>query len=98
MKEDIALENVPHIASEKCDNIRDVDRVLNKEWLLKKLEELPDNHREIITLRYLEQLSYKEMSEITGKDEGALRVAVMRIIKRLQEDIDREKEIKISVA
>jgi RNA polymerase sigma-70 factor, ECF subfamily len=43
---------------------------------------LSDAEREVITLRYLEDLDYAEISQITGKKEGAIRTGLSRAMDR----------------
>ena len=47
---------------------------------------LPAKEKEILLLRFVEGLSYSEISSITGMSQGSLRNAVSRAIKRLQKD------------
>jgi RNA polymerase sigma-70 factor (ECF subfamily) len=46
---------------------------------------LPEIQRDMITLRYLQELEYHEIAEITGRTEESIRQAVSRGIKTLQE-------------
>jgi len=50
------------------------------------LQGLPVRDREILQLRFIENLSYEEIAEITGMTQGSLRNVVHRSIRRLQED------------
>jgi RNA polymerase sigma-70 factor, ECF subfamily len=43
---------------------------------------LSDAEREVISLRYLEDLDYVEISQITGKKEGAIRTGLSRAMDR----------------
>ena len=45
---------------------------------------LPDEQREIIVLRYIEDLPYQDISLIMNKGEGALRVLHNRAMKNLR--------------
>ena len=55
-------------------------------WLdvLKALECLPDRQRVAVTLRYVQDLPYAEISEVTGWPEGTAKTLVRRGIRRLQ--------------
>lgn len=46
---------------------------------------LPEAQRDMITLHYLQELSYAEIATITGRSEESIRQAVSRGIKTLQE-------------
>ncbi|MBF0410364.1 MAG: RNA polymerase sigma factor [Candidatus Riflebacteria bacterium] len=45
-----------------------------------------DREREILLLRYVEGLSYEEISEIMGLSNGSLRNIVSQTVKRLSEE------------
>jgi RNA polymerase sigma-70 factor (ECF subfamily) len=62
---EIPLEDVQILSDERED--RDM-----KEALLKAIDELPVEQREIILLRYFEGLSYKEIAETVGKPIGTV--------------------------
>ncbi|MDX1395945.1 MAG: RNA polymerase sigma factor, partial [Gemmatimonadota bacterium] len=47
------------------------------------LEELPDEQREAIVLRYLSELSYAEISETTGASANTVASRVYRGLRRL---------------
>jgi RNA polymerase sigma-70 factor (ECF subfamily) len=54
-----------------------------KDFIQKALSILPELQREIITLRYLQELEYPEIAAITGKNEEALRQIVSRAMRVL---------------
>jgi RNA polymerase sigma-70 factor (ECF subfamily) len=49
------------------------------------LSDLPPEQREAFLLKYVEELSYEEMSEITGVGISALKMRVKRSCERLRE-------------
>ena len=57
----------------------------------KALFRLREMERHLIVLRYFEDLSYREIAKVVGKNEGAVRVSIYRILKtlkvQLKEDI-----------
>ena len=58
----------------------------NEEWrlLLRCLHELPDDQREAIKLRYLEECSFGEVAERMGKTQASVKGLVDRGIKAIQ--------------
>jgi RNA polymerase sigma-70 factor (ECF subfamily) len=48
------------------------------------LERLPERDREVLTLRYIEQLSAGEIALVTGKTQGAVAVRHLRALERLR--------------
>ena len=55
-----------------------------RQTLEKALQELPAEFREVIVLRELEELSYKEISEIAGVPVGTVMSRLARARSRLQ--------------
>jgi RNA polymerase sigma-70 factor (ECF subfamily) len=57
-----------------------------------ELKNLSNQEQNLITLKYFEKLSYKEIAEIYKKSEGALKVQVHRALKKLREALYGEIE------
>lgn len=55
------------------------------------LERLPDDYREVIVLRNLEDLPHAEVAERMGRSEGAIRMLWVRALARLREEAENEK-------
>ena len=54
------------------------------------LAELPDQQNEALRLRYVENLSTKEIAERLGKSAAAVRVMLTRSVQRLREMLGGE--------
>lgn len=63
----------------------EVNTVLNQKNLAAILKELPSEQQTIIRLKFIEDLSNSEISGITGKSEGAIRVIQHRALQKLQD-------------
>lgn len=63
---------------------------VNYEIVKRNLLKLKVEDQHIIAFRYLEKISYEEISEIMNKSEGALKVKLHRALKKLKEHISRE--------
>ncbi len=50
----------------------------------KALEKLKQEEKDLVILRYFEEMEYSEIAQITGKKEGAIRVMLHRILKTLK--------------
>jgi RNA polymerase sigma-70 factor (ECF subfamily) len=48
------------------------------------LAQLPQRDREVLVLRYLEQLSTREMAEVLGTPEGTVKSRHLRAVERLR--------------
>ncbi len=55
------------------------------------LFELKDEYREIIVMRYVNELSVKEMALSLGKSRGNVRVTLYRALKALREIAGEQK-------
>jgi len=71
----------PHLLSYKENYGQNVDRqILNK-----YLNRLPDNYREVIVLRYFEELDYKEISDILKIPVSTVGVRLKRGLNKLRD-------------
>ncbi len=70
------------------DSVSDGDRLVreheSKEFLAEALRKLTPDQEEIIALRYMGDLSTKEIKDITGKNEDAIRQLESRALKALR--------------
>jgi len=71
--------------SDKTDVEMDIDTKIQVEKVKKYLTKIKPEHREIIIMRLWDNLSYKEISEITGKAEGNCKVIFSRTIAEIRE-------------
>jgi RNA polymerase sigma-70 factor, ECF subfamily len=59
----------------------------NSEQVRKALETLPAGFREVLVLREIEELSYKEISDVTGVPMGTVMSSLSRARQRLREEL-----------
>ncbi len=75
-------------------NVDIVGDLVNREKLdkvNKVLEKLPIKQRQIFVMRNFEQLSYEEISQITGKSVGGLKANYFHAIKKVLERINEHE-------
>jgi RNA polymerase sigma-70 factor, ECF subfamily len=94
IKELLSLEDQSEKLSKSSDDILENIEIKEKlEMVNKVLQKLPAKQREIFILRNYENLSYKEISDITGKSIGALKSnyfhSIKKIIEMMKEDENR---------
>jgi RNA polymerase sigma-70 factor (ECF subfamily) len=63
----------------------------DRELLRQALAELPDEFREVIVLRELEGMSYREIAAVTGAPLGTVMSRLGRARERLQEGLARRR-------
>ena len=57
-----------------------------KEFRLQEaIAQLPEDHREVIRLRYVEGLPTKQIADQIGKTDGSVRVILTRTLKKLED-------------
>jgi RNA polymerase sigma-70 factor (ECF subfamily) len=80
--EQIHVRDIPTVDAE-MDMVRNVESSMLRE----SLEELPVNFREVLVLRELEGLSYKEVAELLAVPIGTVMSSLARARSRLRESL-----------
>ncbi len=66
--------------------------VLDREKEIREvLAKLPVSYREILELKFLEDFSNREISEITGKNEGNIRIIQLRALREMRKYVKRDE-------
>ncbi|MCW8817070.1 MAG: RNA polymerase sigma factor [Ignavibacteriaceae bacterium] len=92
LKRIITLNFSDDIENPGYENI--VDNLENKEELIrmqKMLNKLPLKQREVFILRNYDELSYDEISSITGKSVGALKANYFHAFKKIKELMGKDE-------
>ena len=80
--------------SEEPNPSERLEGVEQESQVLACLSKLPDNQQEVIRLKFQDGLSYKEISEITGKSVSHVGVLIHNGVKKLRENMsDLAKEV-----
>lgn len=84
----VNIDDIPkkEFASESAEE-KAADKI-EKDIILKSLEEIGDEYRRILLCRYVDGLSIKEISAITGKTRGNVSVIIYRGLKMLKKKIN----------
>lgn len=75
------------IQDQKQDILADISKKEEIRELINSLEQIKDEYREVVILRYVEDLPTIEIAEITGKTNGSVRVLLHRAVKALKNSI-----------
>lgn len=76
---------------DSADIIEDISNREKLEKVQKALKKIPPKQREIFVMRNYDQLSYEEISEITGKSVGGLKANYFHALKKVME-LTNEKQ------
>lgn len=58
--------------------------------VLRIIEELPDQYREVIRMRDIDELSFEEIAELTGQNINTLRVILSRARKSVRDEYSKQ--------
>ena len=83
-KEEVSLEDVKEVDSD-IDISREVDNEIKVENINKYLSALKPEYIKVVKLHFFDELSFKEISEITGDSEGSVRVRAHRGMRQLKQ-------------
>ena len=72
------------------DPVSDVDNKEKLERLNKILEKIPVKQREVFIMRHFDEMSYEEISEVTGKSVGGLKANYHHALKKIMEMNDEK--------
>lgn len=81
-RERLLVRDQTELASADADEPTQVSAEL--EEIQRALQQLDEDHREAFLLKHVEDLSYDEMSELTGASVSALKMRVLRARERLR--------------
>ncbi len=71
------------MGSLEADSFMDSD--MAQERLRQAVERLPDKQRAVFSLKYFDEMKYKDMSEIMGTSVGALKASYHHAVKKVEE-------------
>lgn len=92
-KETVSLEDYDIIDNLRADNlIERIDTNAQIKGLMEKLDNLKEEYREVILLKYAEEYTTGEISEIMGRSRGAIRVLVHRATEALKKEAGESKK------
>jgi RNA polymerase sigma-70 factor, ECF subfamily len=86
-KKAVSIDQIAEMEDKKSFE-EDFERKEDAEMIQTALDKLDETEREILVLRYFEELPFEEIAQVTGMNEGALRVRVHRILKKLKRIIE----------
>jgi len=65
-----------------------------KEKLEKHLHELKEEYRQILVMRFIDDLKVAEISEIIGKTKTNVRVTIHRALASLRKEMENDLNVK----
>ena len=84
-------ENKIELVDESVDLEADLDKAADLELIRKQLPRLKEEYREIIVMRFVNELSLDEIAEISGKSKGNVRVLLHRSLSALRDLVKKNR-------
>lgn len=83
---EVCLEDTKEISMDfKCK----IEIDLELKRMVDEMKQLKSSYREVLLLRFVDELSNKEIADILGKEEGAIRTHISRALNELRERINK---------
>lgn len=73
------------------DEMGKIQAEIDSEAFLQVLRELDEQHREVLTMRYVDELMPREIAAILGERENTISVRIYRGIRRLKELLEKRQ-------
>lgn len=87
-RSETSLEEIRETPGEAIDWGAALDTKKQVELISKKIADLPDAYAEIITLKYINELSNREISKVLNKSAVGVRVTLHRALNALREKMN----------
>lgn len=81
--DELASQEELRVAIEE-ESEKEIDQQYILEEVKEALSSLPEIYKDVIIMRFIEEMDYKEIAEALGKDEGNVRVLVHRALKKIR--------------
>lgn len=92
------LEQAEEHEDERLTPEQQAEAQENYTYLSQALEQLPFDQRELVRLRYVQELPFAQIAELMGKSEGTVRKMLSRTLRRLRtlyEQYDTKSEDRV---
>lgn len=86
----VSVEDVPVLISPTDDPEHLAERSLTSEALRTAIHRLTEEQAQVVTLRFLENMSVSEVAEIIGKTEGAIKALQYRAVMSLRRLLENQ--------
>ena len=79
-----------NIMADTGDPEREVEGKQTQRRLLEAVSTLPEQQRQVIIMKFIDDMDNREIEEATGKSQGAIRILQMRALATLRQTVDME--------
>ncbi len=86
-------DNPIEIVNDKEDLDEKVDKKNDLALIKRLLPRLKEEYREVLVMRFINDLSISEIADISGKTKGGVRVSIHRALNTLRDLVKQEEEL-----
>jgi RNA polymerase sigma-70 factor (ECF subfamily) len=83
---ELAMDDPPEVGAEATADV-DLEEVEHRARLFRLVEQLPVDQRRVVTMRFAEEKSIREIAEFLGRTEGAVKQLQFRGLQNLREHL-----------
>jgi len=88
----VPLEVIENVPLSDSDPFTQLAQEETRARLGELLQDLTQDQQELLQLRFAAELSFAEISMVTGKSEAAVKMSVYRLLDKLQEKMEKSDE------
>ncbi|MFA5109235.1 MAG: RNA polymerase sigma factor [Patescibacteria group bacterium] len=86
-------DNKIEVVDETQDAEGKIDQEAEMELIKRQLPFLKEEYREVIIMKFVNDLSLEEIAEVSGKTKGNVRVILHRALNALRELVEKERKV-----
>ncbi len=90
IKKTVYLEDIPDITADSYEPLQGIIDKETARQLTLLLQKLSPDQQELLHLRFAGELTYAQIAEVLGKSESAVKMAIHRLLKQLQENMEQD--------
>lgn len=87
---ELVVDDPPQVAAD-ATSLVDLEEVEQRARLFRLVEQLPEDQRRVIAMRFAEEKSIREIAEVLGRTEGAVKQLQFRGLQSLRAQIKTGK-------
>lgn len=88
----VEISEVENAISDNFSAAERYDLQLQANAIMNAINKLPEHHRDLLILRYVDDLSFAEIASILGKNRTALRMQTSRLVRSLKLNLQLENQ------
>jgi RNA polymerase sigma-70 factor (ECF subfamily) len=83
------VESLPAASQPSSPHMQhgDLEEAERRAWVVRKVDELPEDQRRVVRMRFAEEKSIREIAAELGRSEGAVKQLQLRALQRLRKEL-----------